>query len=201
VLFQKKPEKNNKTQCFSTVRSSKHLKNNSLFLNSFKKNKRYLENSCEHYEKNEQMHDILNKEALLKIFATNPKDVLLFINVVFKENLEVYKNSEYILINSKELLNFFNYSMKLSLNNNNKIDFWKNMEEFMEENVEIKQKSYNKEYKFLQNLNENKTKRSKVNKSCEFTKDSRSMINKSLEVTASKCVVANKEKNEKCSIF
>ena len=200
VLFQKKPEKINKIQRISTLRSSNIIKNSSALNNSVIKNRRYLENSIDRYEKNDKIQNSLNKEAMLKIFSTNPQNMLLFKKEIFKEKMEIYKNSEYILISSRELLDFFKYSMIISMNHNNETDFWKNMEEFIGENKPNNQNLYNNEYKFLGNLNENKIRKSKANKSCEFSKDLKTYMNKSLEIRATKNINP-KEKTDKCSIF
>jgi len=199
VLFQRKPDKGfNKTFRMSTVRSSStHMKKNSIFqknnnnLALLKRNSRYMESSRENEEK---LKSMLNREALTKIFANSQKNnqVLLFKKDVFKENQEIYKDSEYILINSNHLLDFFKYSLKLSMTTfPNEGDFWKNMQEFIteEENSNI-QKFHNTEYKFLKVLNEKKEK-GLVNRSCEFSSTTFN-LNKSMEI--------NKNK-DKCSIF
>ena len=156
-----------------------------------KTNSRYVENPG---ESDEKLKSTLNREALTKIFANSKsnKQVLLFKKDIFKENHEIYRDSEFILINSKDLLDFFKYSLKLSMNTfQNESDFWKNMEEFISErDTSNIQKFHNTEYKFLKKLNE-KREKGIINRSCEFPSTTPN-LNKSVE---------NIKQKDKCSIF
>lgn len=197
VLFQKKTiEKLGKTSRISTVRSSSSntMKNKLLYLNTSqrnaKKNDRYKESLIENKDK---LVESLKNEAINKLFySNNEKNVMLFKKEIFKESPEIYKNSKYTLINSKELLDFFKYSMKMSISANNfinELEFWKNIEEFIkEEELSNRQKFYQKNYKFLRNLNEKNA--NSINKSCEFSNTA--SINKSCEIN---------KNNKNCLIF
>lgn len=197
VLFHNKNiEKPGKTSRISTVRSSSSnmMKNKLFYLNTSqrntKKNYRYKESLIENKDK---LVDSLKNEAINKLFySNNERNVMLFNKEIFKENPEIYKNSKYTLINSKELLDFFKYSMKLSMSANNfisELEFWKNIEEFIkEEEISNRQKFYQKNYKFLRNLNEKNAK--PINKSYEFSNTS--AINKSCEIN---------KNNKNCLIF
>ena len=199
VIFQRKPEKNFiGTQRTSIIRSSSsHLKQSSIFQKNnnnsshLKTNSRYVENPG---ESDEKLKSTLNREALTKIFANSKSNnqVLLFKKDIFKENHEIYRDSEFILINSKDLLDFFKYSLKLSMNTfQNESDFWKNMEEFISErDTSNIQKFHNTEYKFLKKLNE-KREKGIINRSCEFPSTTPN-LNKSVE---------NIKQKDKCSIF